>query len=127
MPATLRISASRSILTPPLAKLWAPVPDPQRQGNLIVKYEATDKNLANNPITLEWAESLTGEWNTIAADIKNEGRYSWQPPAKIPVQVYMRVQCATSLKMKVSPSPRKSAMGRSQRTGRKAHRRYRNS
>ena len=76
----------------PTAKLWAPVIDPQHPGCLLLKYEAKDKNMADNPITLEWAESLNGPWKAIVTDAKNDGHYSWQPTPSIPVQVYMRLR-----------------------------------
>lgn len=77
---------------PPLAQLYAPVPDPQRPGALILKWAAKDANLTANPITLEWAEHRQGPWMPIATTIPNDGRHSWQLPDRLPVQVYMRLR-----------------------------------
>jgi hypothetical protein len=78
--------------TPPVAQLYAPVPDPQHPGALILKWAARDNNLSNNPVTLEWAEQRDGTWNPIVVDIPNNGHYSWQLPDNLPVQVYMRLR-----------------------------------
>ena len=78
--------------TPPDARLYAPSPDPVNPSVLLLKWSATDKNLANNPITLEWAEKRDGKWTPIASDIPNDGRFPWQLPDKLPVQVYMRLR-----------------------------------
>lgn len=78
--------------TPPLAKLYSPSPDPQRPGALILNWVAKDKNLSNNPITLEWSETREGPWHAIAVGIPNTGQHSWQLPDRLPVQVYMRLR-----------------------------------
>lgn len=41
---------------PPIAQLYAPVPDPQRGNALILNWLAKDNNLTSHPITLEWAK-----------------------------------------------------------------------
>jgi hypothetical protein len=77
--------------TPPFAQMIAPVPDPHQRTALILGWSASDRNLASNPITLQWAVKPDGSWQTIAQDIPNLGRYTWKLPGDIPPQVYLRL------------------------------------
>lgn len=76
----------------PEAELYAPTPDGARRDTLVMNWKAEDKNLATNPITLEWAPNRTGPWTPIgAAEIPNTGRYNWQVPQDVPPSVYLRL------------------------------------
>jgi hypothetical protein len=77
--------------TPPKAELFMPEPDPRRRDGLILTWTASDRNLAPNPITLQWARQPSGPWELIVADHPNGGRYAWQLPKDIPVQVYLKL------------------------------------
>lgn len=78
--------------TPPAAALYEPKADPSRRDTLLLGWEATDKNLAANPITLEWSERKDGRWNPIGpSELPNTGKYSWQVPADAPPSVYLRL------------------------------------
>jgi len=86
---------------PPLAQLFKPVPDPQNPSQLLLKWSAQDKNLADAPIHLEYAEKREGPWQPIELNLKNTGRYSnqrvtgdytWKVPPGAPVQVYLRLR-----------------------------------
>jgi hypothetical protein len=86
---------------PPIAQLFKPVPDPQNPGQLLLKWSAQDKNLADAPIHLEYAEKREGPWLPIELNLKNAGRYAnqlvtgdytWKVPAGAPVQVYLRLR-----------------------------------
>ena len=94
--------------TPPLAQLFSPRQDPARKDNLILSWKASDKNLTDKPITLEWAERPDGTWQTIAADIVDSGQYSWRPAPGMPVQVYLRLRVrdqAGNESVAVTPEP----------------------
>ncbi|HLW66800.1 MAG TPA: hypothetical protein VKS79_15915 [Gemmataceae bacterium] len=78
-------------VTPPQVELYQLAPDPNISNAVILRWNATDKNMAANPITLEWAENPEGNWQSIASAIPNTGTYSWKLPAKMPVRVYLRV------------------------------------
>ena len=57
-------------------------------------WQATDKNLTSRPITLEWCEQASpdAQWHLIGpAELPNNGRFDWQPPAEIPPNVYLRL------------------------------------
>jgi hypothetical protein len=76
---------------PPVAQLYAPETDPRQRGALMLSWNATDRNLAASPITLQWAERAEASWQTIAADLPNTGRHSWQLPPNLPYKVYLRL------------------------------------
>jgi hypothetical protein len=78
-------------LTPPVAQLYAPEPDPSQPNALIISWTATDRNLGSSPITLQWAERKEGVWETIGKDLANTGRHSWPLPANLPPRVYLRL------------------------------------
>jgi hypothetical protein len=63
------------------------------QGALVdIMWQATDKNLAPAPITLEYAEKLDGPWRVIAEKIDNTGKYTWAVPPTEPYSFYVRVK-----------------------------------
>src|SRR5205823_2971460 len=53
-------------------------------GRLTINWNATDKNLGRQPITLAYAEQAGGPWTPIAANVENTGRYVWQMPPGVP-------------------------------------------
>ena len=80
--------------TPPEAVLIKPKADPTQPDTLILMWEATDKHLTSNPITLEWSAQAgpDGPWNVIgAAELPNTGQMHWKPPANVPPSVYLRL------------------------------------
>lgn len=78
--------------TQPSAYLYAPQPDPARPTSLVLTWKAEDRNLAPNPVSLEWSDKPTGPWEFIGdAQLPNTGRYTWQVPTKIPPKVYLKL------------------------------------
>jgi hypothetical protein len=78
--------------TPPKAEMYAPQAEPTRPDSLILTWWAEDRNLAINPITLEWASQREGPWEFIGeAQLPNTGRFTWQVPTRIPPKVYLRL------------------------------------
>ncbi len=80
--------------TPPDAELYGVKADLTQTDTLILAWKATDKHLANNPITLEWSAQPgpDGPWNFIgAAELPNTGRYTWRPGPNVPPKVYLRL------------------------------------
>jgi hypothetical protein len=77
--------------TPPVARLNNPQPDPHRRDALTLTWTATDHNLSPNPITLQWAERPDGNWQNIAADLPNTGRYTWQLTPNLPYRLHLRL------------------------------------
>jgi hypothetical protein len=77
--------------TRPEVTLYPPEADPDHQNSLVLKWKAFDRNLHAAPITLQWSAGRDGPWMTIASDLANTGRYSWQLPSAVPVRVYLRL------------------------------------
>jgi hypothetical protein len=61
-------------------------------GNLVITWDAADKNLAGRPITLLYGESAGGPWKPIAADVENTGRYVWPIGRSLPPKTYFRLE-----------------------------------
>jgi hypothetical protein len=61
-------------------------------GKLTIKWTATDKNMADQPITLSYGTSADGPWSPIKQDLPNEGRFVWQMPTDLPVEFFLRVE-----------------------------------
>jgi hypothetical protein len=94
--------------TPPVTRLFYPQPDTSRRDALILTWSASDRSLAPNPITLQWAERPDGVWNNIATDLTNTGRYVWQLAPNMPYRVYLRVMArdlAGNVGVDESPEP----------------------
>jgi hypothetical protein len=78
--------------TRPAAELFAPRPAPGQPNTLLLAWMATDRNLADNPVSLEWAEARHGPWHAIGAEpLPNSGRHAWALPEGMPVRVYLRL------------------------------------
>jgi hypothetical protein len=77
--------------TPPAVRLFPPQPDPTRPGTLLLTWNANDRNLAANPITLQYSERPDGPWQIIAKELTNSGRYPWLLPPNTPPRVYLKL------------------------------------
>lgn len=78
--------------TQPSAELYAPQPDAARREALVLAWKAEDRNLAANPVSLEWSASPNGPWDYIGEpQLPNTGRYTWVVPEKTPPKVYLRL------------------------------------
>jgi hypothetical protein len=78
--------------TPPDASLLNVAADPNRKEALVINYKATDRNLANMPVQLEWAERRDGPWHAVSeGEMSNSGRFLWTVPQLVPPSVYMRL------------------------------------
>jgi hypothetical protein len=90
-------------ITAPTLTLFAPEADKTQKETLILKWQAADRNLANDPITLEWSEGPRGPWFPVAAAdgigsspgvakrLANTGSYPWKLPANFPTsKVYLK-------------------------------------
>ncbi len=91
---------------PPLAKLYAPTQDPAQKNALILAWTARDRNLAVNPVLLEWSERKEGPWTSVSPEpLSNRpdpgggpetentptGHYSWLVPDRMPARVYLKL------------------------------------
>ncbi|WP_182866290.1 hypothetical protein [Stieleria mannarensis] len=62
-----------------------------RTGSLIIRYECSDENLMNRPVSIAFSDSLDGPWTTIAAGLRNDGLYVWPADPKLPHEIYLRI------------------------------------
>jgi hypothetical protein len=89
VPPQLRVELDQ---TPPEARLFAPQPVPNAQDSLLLTWEAEDRNLLHEPVTLEWAASTSGPWVFIGGPrLPNTGNLIWTIPAGAPSTVYLRL------------------------------------
>ena len=63
-----------------------------RSGDLVISWQASDRNFAERPVTLRWSHSPSGPWRTIAAGLENTGSYTWQMPESLPDEVFLRLE-----------------------------------
>lgn len=79
-------------LTSPEAKiLSAEQGTENRAGELLVSWEASDRMLADRPISLQFSSQPSGPWSTIAAGLPNTGAYVWRLDNRVPDIVYLRM------------------------------------
>lgn len=78
-------------ITPPAAELYFPEPNPELTDVLTLSWNVKDRNLAREPITLEWAERQAGPWLPIAKNVSNAGQFAWKLPKDVPAKVHLRL------------------------------------
>jgi hypothetical protein len=59
---------------------------------LLITWSATDKNLTDQPIHLEYAPTPTGPWSDVAHNLPNTGRYVWMAPDREPFKFVIRLR-----------------------------------
>ncbi len=61
-------------------------------GQLIVSWQADDRELAARPISLSFSQNREGPWTPIAARLENTGRYAWTIDRRSPPRIYLRLE-----------------------------------
>ena len=61
---------------------------------LNLRWEATDPNMAETPITIGTSKSKDGPWTPVATGLPNSGGHTWQVPTDMPYEFYVRVEAA---------------------------------
>lgn len=70
---------------------------PVRQGEgtssnrLLIEWKVTDEALPEQPVSLSYAENLSGPWQPLGGWRANTGRYDWVIGPDVPPQVYVRL------------------------------------
>lgn len=62
-----------------------------RVGALVIRYEVSDVNLKERPITLAFSENPDGPWTTIAGGLRNDGDHVWPADPGLPRGFYLRL------------------------------------
>jgi hypothetical protein len=79
-------------LTPPAVQLiGVEVGNGAEKGTVTIRWKATDKFMAAQPITISYG-TAENQWVPIAANIGNDGRYVWRMPEGLPYQFPIRVE-----------------------------------
>jgi hypothetical protein len=80
-------------LTKPAARITsAELGKDKEEGQLFIAWEATDKMLADRPITLAFGQNPSGPWTTIATGLENTGLYNWTIESRVPPLIYLRLE-----------------------------------
>ena len=87
-------------LTPPEVQVTEVAPNADSK-QLVIAWKASDKNFSRTPISLSYAETEAGPWRMIAANLENNGKYTWQMPPGTPAKFIVRAE-ATDLAGNVS-------------------------
>ena len=61
-------------------------------GQLDIRWEAVDQRWGPRPVSLQYAESAGGPWNTIAAGLPNSGQYWWLVTGQVPKRVLLKIE-----------------------------------
>ncbi len=79
--------------TPPLLQWHAIEPDEDFATRRILRlrWTAYDDHLLSRPIAIAYQHSVDQQWQTIAEDLANTGRYDWTVPAELTGQVTLRI------------------------------------
>jgi hypothetical protein len=64
-------------------------------GFITVRWNATDKYMSANPVTISYVDATAGalgQWQVMAANVSNDGHYVWRMPEGLPPQILVRVE-----------------------------------
>lgn len=61
-------------------------------GALDIRWQATDKNLSAEPVSLYYRSRNDGPWQVIARGVKNDGLYRWTFPRDASAQFFVKVE-----------------------------------
>jgi hypothetical protein len=61
-------------------------------GHVEIRWNATDKNLGSEPVTLSYRSRAEGPWQVIAKNVKNDGIYRWAFPRDAGGQFFFRIE-----------------------------------
>lgn len=79
-------------LTLPVVKLHTvQVGSGRNTGNMTISWNAKDKNLGPEPVTLWFADESGKDWTPIVRKQKNLGQYTWRMPPTTPYKLLVRV------------------------------------
>ncbi len=78
-------------LTKPTARITA-TDVAHEQGELSIRWEASDTSLEERPVSLWFSDQPRGPWTPIASGLENTGSFVWRLDNQTPEQVYLRLE-----------------------------------
>ncbi len=78
-------------LTKPAARITA-TDVAQEQGELSIRWEASDGALEARPVSLWFSDQPRGPWTPIASGLENTGSFVWRLDNHAPEQIYLRLE-----------------------------------
>ncbi len=93
--------------TPPMVQFQAPELLPM-SGGLEIRWTASDKNIASEPINLYYRTSQGGPWQPIAKNLKNDGHYRWSIPKGSGAEFFFKIEAVDqvgNMAQSVTPTP----------------------
>lgn len=61
-------------------------------GEILVRWEAHDRAMALQAVSLLYSATPGGPWTPLAANLENSGQYTWSVDPGVPGQVYLRIE-----------------------------------
>ena len=80
--------------TRPTGRILAVEPiQTDQEAQVVVRWEAADRYLAQRPIWLFYSPTgAGGSWTPMATELENTGQYFWKVPAHVPDRIYIRLE-----------------------------------
>ena len=89
------------------------------ENKLVIAWEASDKMLAEKPVTLYYSAQPGGPYTPFASNLENSGRYVWSIDGAIPPLVYLRLEAVDEAGNRtIYDHPQPIPLDRSRPTGR---------
>lgn len=107
-------------LTKPEARLLAAEQVSGKEvGEIVIRWEAHDRALAPQPVTLLYSATPGGPWQPIAANLDNSGQYTWTVGRGVPGLVYLRLEVQDAAgNLGIFEAPQPVAVDRQRPSGR---------
>ncbi len=78
-------------LTRPQARLLGVERNRHDARRITIRWQASDSQLADMPISLYYADMARSQWRPIATNLRNVGSYEWTLPPNLPEQIQIRL------------------------------------
>jgi hypothetical protein len=61
-------------------------------GKLVIRWEADDCHLADDPVSLFFQDTRGGPWSVVAVGLENVGQYVWPMGGRVSDAIYLRLE-----------------------------------
>lgn len=76
----------------PPAVTLLPLRHGQDQNQVLIEWKASDRQLADRPVSLSYAMQSTGPWEMFESRLPNSGRFLWTVPTALGTRFYIRLE-----------------------------------